>query len=207
MNPFKFTPHEPATLNRRRNIDRRHALPDVENSQRSSGGRRILILAAALFLVGGAWKWRTIVHGPTYLLRSHWSDRTDLYKGKTNGLSNHDLVLQARNYLTEVNMLDASGNITPEALRSEGDHIDLNWFKRHHPVSVDFNPFTSKGGNFVVTWRYVPGCETSAWKSGRMDMPWYDAQGKRCSVICNLSVVMEPDLRLLGIKIDPVTHA
>jgi hypothetical protein len=95
--------------------------------------------------------------------------------------------------------LDASGNITPDDLKSEGAHLDLEWFKHHHPISVDFNPFLP-GGSFVVTWRYVPGCQASS--SGR-DTTWRDMQGKACTVICNLSVLMTPDMRLTSIKVDP----
>ena len=159
MSSFPFLVTEP--LLERREGDRRH----------SGGLRRMLTHPMALFIflmtLGVlAWQWRYVVYEPLWLVRSHSADRSDFYMGKTNGIANKALVQQARNYLTDVDHLDASGNITsPENLRLQDVHLSIPWFIRHAPDSVDFNPFIKPGGRYVVSWLYVPGCQKTVWKS------------------------------------------
>ena len=151
------------------------------------------------------WQWRYVVYAPVWWARAHWADKSDLYLGKTNGISNQTLVEQARNYLTDIDHVDASGNITaPESLRLEGVHLTMSWFRQHIPDRVDFNPFIAPGGRFVVTWLYMPGCQKTVWKSPRLDTDWYSLRGRPCYPVCRLSVVMNSDLKLTTFALTPI---
>jgi hypothetical protein len=157
----------------------------------------LLIVASVLI-----WQWRLIAHAPVWLVRRQAADRSDLYLGHTNGIPNRNLVEQARNYLTDVDHVDASGNVTaPEALRPLGVHLDMAWFRHHAPDSVDFNPFLSDG-RFVVSWLYYPGCQKTIKPSLRTDTDWYSLRGRPCFPLCKVSVRMDSDLRLTTIKLD-----
>jgi len=150
------------------------------------------------------WQWRFLLHAPGWLVRRQAADRSDLYLGKTNGIPNRSLVDQARNYLSDVDHVDGSGNITtPEALRPLGVHLDMAWFRHHAPDSVDFNPFLSDG-RFVVSWLYYPGCQKTITPSLRTDTDWYNLRGRPCFPLCRVSVRMASDLKLTTIKLDVV---
>ncbi len=175
-------------------------LPSIP-TRKAGAWRPIVLFVLGVF----AWQWRNIVYGPIWLARTYWADRNDLYVGATNGIPNQSLVQQARNYLTDVDHLDASGNVTaPEVLRPLGVHLDMAWFRHHAPDSVDFNPFISQGGKFVVSWLYYPGCQKTVWKSQRADTDWCNLRGRPCFPVCRLTVLMAPDLRLTPIKVDTI---
>jgi len=167
--------------------------------------RPVVIAIVLIALSVLVWQWRYVVYAPVWLARAYWADRSDLYTGNTNGISNRTLAQQARNYLTDIDHVDASGNLTaPEALRPLGVHLDMSWFRRHTPDSVEFNPFISSGGTFVVTWLYVPGCQEAVWKSPRTDTDWFSLRGQACYPVCRLSVLMASDLRLTSIALNPI---
>jgi len=163
--------------------------------------RILLVLCAAV----GIWKWRYVVYGPAWVVRSRFADKSDLYEGKRNNLGNLQIVQQARNYLSDLNRIDASGNLTsPEALRTQGIRISEKWFERHHPDSVEFNPFApTTEGNYAVTWRYFPGCQETLRTSLKTRTDWFDRQGQPCSPACLLTVFMDPQLKLRTVKITP----
>jgi len=161
----------------------------------------ILVIGLGLMM----WKWRTVVYGPLWLVRAHAADRGDIYIGRTNGVSNRELTMRARAYLSDVNQLDTSGNITPVELKALGETVDLSWFKAHHPETVTFNPFVAPKGSFIVTWRYFPGCQKSLHGVAKPETMWFDKQGRPCGAVCNLSVMMAPDFRLTGVKVDPAS--
>jgi hypothetical protein len=150
------------------------------------------------------WQWNFIIHAPVWLWRARASDRSDFYLGSTNAIPNKRLVQQARSYLTDVDSVDASGNLSdPESLRSLGGHLDMAWFRRHAPDVVDYNPFISDG-RYAISWLYYPGCQKAIHSSVRTDTDWYTLRGRPCYPLCRLSVRMTPDLRLSSIKLDTV---
>ena len=196
----------PMLSERRQEMDRRE-FSWAGDRHLSPGLRRrfhiLLMLLVPLAFV--AWQWRFVRNAPVWLARAHWADRSDLYLGSTNGIPNASLVQQARNYLADIDHLDASGNITaPEDLRRLGAHLDTAWFKRHAPDTADFNPFITPGGSFVVTWLYVPGGQKSTWKSARTDTNWYNLRGEPSYPVCKLSILMAPDLRLTSMVLSPI---
>lgn len=205
MGLLRFTTSEPSTD--RRHKERRHFWAAGEGVATPEQRALKRVFMAGLVLVLGAmmWKWRTVIYGPMWLIRAHAADRGDIYIGRTNGVSNRELTMRARAYLTDVNQLDASGNITPVELRAMGEHIDLSWFKTHHPETVTFNPFMAPKGSFIVSWLYVPGCQKSMRGVAKPGTQWFDKEGRPCGPICNLSVMMAPDFRLTAVKVDPAS--
>jgi len=206
MEPLQFTVTDTMDPNRR--VEERRQTSVLETVRSTRTGKIVALLAAVVVLSAGVWKWRYVVYGPVWLARASWADHTDLYTGKTNGIPNKDLAWQARNYLAQIKTSDVAGNLmAPEALRETGNHLQVSWFKKHHPDIVDYNPFVSAAdGNFVVSWLYVPGCQKAVWKSSRTDADWYDAQGQPCYGICKVSVFMDPHLKLTALKLDPVQY-
>ena len=169
-----------------------------------SGKWLVIVLAIAILSSLFTWKWRYVLYAPQWAVRALWADHTDLYLGKTNGIPNLQIVQQARNYLTQMDQVDPSGNFTmPETLRPLDIRLKAAWFQRHHPDNLDYNPFLSQThGNFIVSWLYVPGCERMVWKPSKSDTDWYDVQGQPCYAVCAVSVLMAPNLRLTTIKLD-----
>jgi hypothetical protein len=201
LNQYPFRVADQTT--ERRVEDRRH---DLDAESVHSGWmphRRAVFLGILLISLGFLVReWRYVVYGPVWLVRAHWADRSDLYMGKTNGISNLILTQQARNYLTDIDRIDAPGNITaPEFLRPVGGHLDMKWFSHHAPDAVDFNPFISPGGLFVVTWLYYPGCEKTLKISSRTDTDWYGRRGRPCFPLCRLTVLMDSNLKLTTMKV------
>lgn len=206
MHKFVIAEAEPVFLEKRSH-DRRQSAETEEVP--STFARNLgIILALALALSAGLWKWRYIVYTPVWAARAHWEDRSDLYVGKTNDIPNLNLVQQARNYLTQINQIDPSGNITaPSSL--QGLPLDIPWFQKHHPERVDYNPFVTydnSAGSYVVTWRYIPGCQQTIWKSSKHDTDWYDLQGRPCYASSLVSVFMDRDLKLTTIKVRPAQY-
>ena len=105
--------------------------------------KTVFVAALGLFLRWGSFvDGDTLIYGPAWLIRAHYADKSDLYLGKINDVSNLQLVQQARSYMADLNRLDASGNFTaPEPLRTQGVRVSEKWFEAHHPDKVDFNPF------------------------------------------------------------------
>jgi hypothetical protein len=188
----------------RRHQDRRHLLDAGVVSSPENPRRRAILWGLLLTALSfSAWQWRYLAYGPAWLARSRAADHSDLYVGKTNGISNLILTQQARNYLPDIDHLDASGNVSePAFLKPLGVHIDMAWFTKHAPDRVDFNPFISSGA-FVVTWLYYPGCQKTVKISSRSDTDWYSARGRPCFPACKLTVRMAPNLRLTSININP----
>jgi len=189
----------------RRFQDRRHIQEAEVVAVRRAWNRptaaAVVLIALSLLI----WKWRYVAYGPVWLARAHWADHSEFYQGSLNGISNRGLVEQARNYLTEVDRWDASGNVTaPEWLQPLNVHLDMSWFRQHAPESVDFNPFRSPEGRFTVTWLYYPGCQKAVWKSRRADTDWYSARGRPCFPECSVTVRMAPNLRLTSITVQAV---
>jgi len=206
LNPFQFTAAGQALPDRR--FDDRRQSQEEEPARSGRAWKRYAVISIVLILLCViARKWRYVVYGPAYLARAHWADRSDLYLGKTNAIPNRILVEQARTYLTDIDHVDASGNITaPEALRPLNVHLDMAWFKNHVPDRVDFNPFISPEGRFVVTWLYYPGCQKTVWKSPRVDTDWYNVRGRPCFPVCRVSVLMAPSLRMTDITVNAISQ-
>jgi hypothetical protein len=61
-------------------------------------------------------------------------------------------------------------------------------------------------GNFSVTWLYVPGCQRTIRDSSKTDTEWYDPQGRPCYGVCQVTVRMDPHLRLASIKLNPLKY-
>ena len=203
MRPLRFTITWPTLSYRRfqvrRQLQEEESVPPPRSFRLPIAKAIILVAACVLF-----WQRNFLLHAPVWLVRAHWADRSDFYLGSTNGIPNRKLVQQARNYLTDIDHVDASGNVTaPESLRTLGVHLDMAWFRRHVPDSVDFNPFLSDG-RFVVSWLYYPGCQKTIRPSLRTDTDWYSLRGRPCFPLCRLSVRMMADLRLSSIKLDTV---
>lgn len=179
----------------------------AESGPRHPFKKLALGVFVTLFLVAGIWNWRYLVYEPVWLVRAHYADRSDLYLGKINNLSNLQLVQQARNYLSDLNRTDASGNLTsPEPFRAQGIHISTKWFERHPPDSVDFNPFEPSGqGSYSVSWRYFPGCQQTIGNSLKTRSDWFDRKGQPCSPVCLVSVFMDPNLKLTAVRLTPHT--
>jgi len=204
MSQMQLTIDTPFT-DERRLLDRRQ-FPSVVSSNPFSGFSRRFGALLILFVVMNlfVWQWRYVRYAPIWLARAHWADHSDIYIGSTNGIPNTTLVQQARNYLVDIDHMDASGNITaPEELRRLGAHLDTAWFKSHAPDTVDFNPFIAPNGSFVVTWLYVPGGQKSTWKSARTDTDWYNMRGEPSYPVYKLSILMAPDLRLRSMVVSP----
>ena len=175
--------------------------------ERRSGDRRrsvqrrplhliIFFLAAGLLI----WQWRFVVYSPLWLARRALADHFSIYDGKTNGIPNRDIVLQARNYITDANLADPSGNLnSPEALRPLGERIHYSWFHHYAPVNVDFDGFARPKGHFIVDWLYVPGCQRGVSLAAQAN--WFDAKGQPCTPLCRIRVEMTPDLRFIGLQI------
>jgi hypothetical protein len=160
----------------------------------------VLLLALGILI----WQRNFVIHAPVWYVRSHWADRSDFYLGSTNGVPNRNLVQQARNYLTDVDHVDASGNITtPEALKPLGIRLNMAWFRHHAPDRVDYNPFISDG-RYVVSWLYYPGCQKTIRPALLSDTDWFNMRGTPCYPLCQVTVRMNPDLRLTSIKMDAV---
>jgi hypothetical protein len=206
MHKFVVAGAEPIFLEKR-SQDRRQ--PMEEERVRSTFARNMgIFLALAVAFSACAWKWRYLVYGPVWAARAHWADRSDLYVGKTNDIPNLNLVQQARNYLTQINQVDPSGNITDPA-SLQGVRLDIPWFQKHHPEKVDYNPFLSydnNEGSYVVTWRYNPGCQETVWKSPQPDTDWFDPQGRPCYASSLVSVFMDRDLKLTALKMRPAQY-
>lgn|GEM_PF-5829547 len=207
MSQFRFfSPH--SQVAERRFADRRETLAGDERPPFWTPTKKRFMLAVIVLLSGLLlWEWKYVVNAPIWLARATHRDRSDIYKGKTNGFSNRELVLQARAYLTQINQLDASGNITsPESMRPLGVTIDVKWFQHHAPDSVDFNPFDASGGSYIISWRYVPGCQKAVWKPAKSTTDWYDLKGQPCYGLCWVSIVMTSDHRLNAVKIRPLLN-
>ena len=204
MTQFQFT--VAGQFPERRSFDRRR-IDDAESKTSPKVWRRYAFLLA-IFIGFNIliWQRQYIINGPLWLARVHWADRSDLYLGTNNGLPNQLIVGQARNYLTDIDHLDASGNVmAPEDLRPVGVHLNSSWFKQHVPDSVNFDPFNSKGGRFEVSWLYYPGCQKTIWRSPRIDTDWYSLGGRPCFPVCRVTVLMTLDLRLTSITITAPT--
>jgi len=200
--PFKLE----GDLSAERRLEDRRQDEDAESNRPRRNWKGFLGKALLLTVLAGLlWQWRVVVYGPVWLARAHRADKSDFYLGSTNGISNRFLVLQARNYLTDMDHLDGSGNVTaPESLRPLGVHLDMAWFRHHAPDAVDFNPFLQTGGKFVVSWLYMPGCQKVIWKGSRTDTDWYSLRGRPCFPLCRVSIVMNPDLHLSSVSINPL---
>ena len=184
----------------RRQVQEGETSTSLRRSSRQPFFKAIILITAGVLI----WQWRFLTHAPIWLVRRQVADRSNLYQGHTNGIPNKSLVDQARNYLTDVDHVDASGNLTaPEALRPLGVHLDMAWFRHHAPDNVDFNPFLSDG-RFVVSWLYYPGCQKTIKPSLRTDTDWYNLRGRPCFPLCRVSVRMGSDLKLTTIKLDIV---
>jgi hypothetical protein len=204
LSPFRFrVVGQP--LSERRVGNRRQSEEGQAPHAPRSVSRSIFLAAVLITLSLLGWQWRLVAYAPVWLIRANRADHSDLYTGSTNGISNRTLVEQARNYLSDIDHVDASGNLTvPEALRPLGVHLAMSWFRHHAPDSLEFNPFKGPKGAFTVSWNYVPGCQEALWASAGSDTDWYSLRGRPCYPICRLSIVMAPDLRLTSMALNPL---
>jgi hypothetical protein len=206
MDIFQFKPTESSLERRgedRRHVDERETPPPPRASHKGTWALLFIVILSTMI-----YKWRYVVYSPIWVARTFWADRSDLYKGRTNGISNKDLVWQARNYLSQLKEVDGGANLmAPEILRQQGAHLSISWFKKHVPDVVDYNPFMADGkGHFIVTWLYAPNCQKAVWKSSKLDADWYDVQGQPCYGVGRVSVFMDADQKLTTIKIDPIAY-
>ncbi len=193
-----------ADVMERRGSERRHSVESLPSRFRSLP---FLRWAGMVLLTLGLWKWRYVVNAPIWAVRAQAADRSDLYKGKTNGIPNRELVQTARSYLLQINQFDASGNILKaDTFQGLGIPLNVSWFVKHHPEVVDYNPFLPSGtGPFLISWQYAPGCQKTLHKSLRSDTDWYDLQGLPCFG-AYVNVRMDSSLKLMAMEAHRIPH-
>jgi len=164
----------------------------------------VFAIGLVIGIVG--WYFRAYVNAPVWVLRALWADHSDIYLGKTNGMPNRALVDAARQYLKQFTQIEVNGKtISASQFETLGIYLKPAWFFRHHPDSVDYNPFApADQGNFTVTWTYAPGCQSVIKKiSNDPRSNWFDIKGQPCFGTYSVAVFMAPNLKLTKIRLRP----